>query len=246
MALVRIGCKRLYNSPGCSLDVENDFESSFQIAKMEARVSIGCNPKLGISATGGTKYVVPGQKAPFQTLTFGREDASKLKHIELVTEITCCEMVEAQDKQVQAFHAGDAAATEELLDMVQGRADSFRQAIDLIAGTIGLRFHRQFVQEVLAESPVVFKDNNIPTQRYHGPVVELLENLTLNKVGAASLGETLRLIGIAQPETQEFGASVLAWLLRAWSENDSFSKFMSLFIPIELVLSSEIRCCRTC
>ncbi len=237
MTLIRTGCKRLYNSPGCSIESANDLEYSFQMANMDAMVHIGRDPKLGICATSGTQYVVPGMKTPFQQLAFGRTDASRLKDIGLLTEIVCCKMIEVPEELGVAFHANDPAATQQLLDVTQSKVGSFRPGLDLIAGVVGLRFHRQFVQELLTESPVVFREDNTPTQRYHGPIVEVLEDITLNKAGIDSLGGTLRLIGTARPETQEFGASVLVWLLRAWSETDPFSKFMSLFIPIEVILS---------
>lgn len=237
MALIKIGYRRLYNSPGCRLEIENDFELSFQVAEIEAKVYIGRNPKLGISAADGSKYVIPGQKAPFQTLCFGRDDVSELKHIEMLTEIICCETIEAADDQVSAFYAHDPSAIQDLLDIAEKRAESLKKVIDLIAGTVGLRFHRQFVLEILTESPLVFKENGVPAQAYQGPGVEFLENVTLKKAGIDSLEAILRLVGGAKSEAQEFGASALTWLLKAWSESDSFTKFMSLFIPIEVILS---------
>lgn len=236
MTIVRIGFKRLYNSPGCSLEVDNAFDLSFQVASMEANVYIGRKPKLGVAATGGTKYVVPGQKTPFQTLSFG-ENVSESKHIELLTEIICSELIEAEDDTVSAFYADDPGAAQFILDIAKKQMESYKKVIDLIAGTIGLRFHRQFVLEILTVSPLAFKDNSTPVQTYQGPGVEFLESIVLNKVGINSLEANLRMIGAASSEVQEFGASVLTWLLRAWSESDPFSKFMSLFIPLEVILS---------
>ncbi len=238
MALVRIGYKRLYNSLGCSLQSEIPIEMTLSLGKLETCVYIGLDPRLGISAVAGGKYYILGQKGSLGGISLGRKDVSESYQIDLLTEICCSKEIETDDSLVTAFYANDAKATQDLFEMIESRAKAFRETLDLIAGTIGLRFHRQFVIEILSENPVAFKKDGTPAQTYHGHSVEVLESLSLRDTATDSLESMLRQVAGANPKAQEFGASALGWLLRAWRENDPFSKFMSLFIPLEVILSS--------
>ncbi len=179
MALVRIGYKRLYNSLGCSLQSEIPIEMTLSLGELETCVYIGLDPRLGISAVAGGKYYILGQKGSLGGISFGRIDVSESYQIDLLTEICCSKEIETDDSLVTAFYANDAKATQDLFEMIESRAKAFRETLDLIAGTIGLRFHRQFVIEVLSENPVAFKKDGTPAQTYHGHSVEVLESLSL-------------------------------------------------------------------
>jgi hypothetical protein len=237
MPLLKIGYKRLYNSPGIGLGSLDSFETTANIGSFDVRVYIGKEPKHGISAVGGPRYAVVGQKMPFSSLSFGRKDVGDVKHIELLTEIVCSKMIEADPDQVAALNSNEVSPQQSLLSTVEAQVSDFRRAIDLVAGTIGLRLHRQLVIEVLAETPLVFKADGEPVQTYHGPGVEILENLELTPSGRVSLEHLLAALGNGSSEAQDFGATALTWLLKAWGEADSFSRFMSLFIPLEVILS---------
>lgn len=44
------------------------------------------------------------------------------------------------------------------------------------------------------------------------------------------------MLGAATPEARKNGANAFGWLLRAWSQQDTVSTFVSLFTPLELIL----------
>jgi hypothetical protein len=156
----------------------------------------------------------------------------------MLTEICCTKAIEVDEGLAAAFHSSDPKAIQEIFKLIELQADTFKENIDLIAGTIGLRFHRQFVIEILAENPIAFKSDGAPTQPYSSNVAEVLENLSMKETGAAALQSMLQQVAGASKKAQAFGASALRWLLRAWRESDPFSRFMALFIPIEVVLSA--------
>jgi hypothetical protein len=238
MALVRVGYKRLYNSLGCSLQSEKPVEISLRLSELESRIYIGRDPSLGISAATGSRYYILGQSGSLGTMSFGRKDVSASQQIDLLTEICCIKEIEVDNGTAAAFYAGDSKATQDLFQIIELKADVFRESLDLIAGTIGLRFHRQFVIEILAENPVAFKNDGTPAQTYHGNTVEVLENLSMRDSGRNSLESMLQQVADASKNAQDFGASALRWLLRSWRERDPFAKFMSLFIPLEVILAA--------
>jgi hypothetical protein len=153
------------------------------------------------------------------------------------TEILCSKQVEISQELSQAFHGKDPNAHGELLRLAEQDAKLLKGATDLIAGTIGLRFHRQFVLELINENFFAMRGEHDFAFNNVGPGLELLEGIRLNPNGAENLRQLLQAIGQATPGAQEFAASALVWLLRAWTERDTMSKFMALFIPIEMILA---------
>ena len=140
-------------------------------------------------------------------------------------------------KKSIAFRAKDPKGHDELLRLAEQDANRFMTAADLISGTIGLRFHRQFVLEIINENFFASRSDNDYAFTQASPGLELLEGIALNPKGAEALRDLLKAIGQAPTALIDFGASALAWLLRAWSERDTRSKFMALFIPIEIVFN---------
>jgi hypothetical protein len=119
MGFARVGYKRLYNSPGCSVADRDDLDIAFEIGDMKATVYFVRNPRLGISVIGGGKYVVPGQTIPFSTVSFGKSDANTSRHIDLVTEIVCSKRVEVDQDRIEEFNSGDSEATKKLLEVAE-------------------------------------------------------------------------------------------------------------------------------
>jgi hypothetical protein len=108
--LVRIGYKRLYNSLGCSLQSDKPVEIDLPIADMSSHVYMGLNPTLGISASSGSRYVVLGQSGFFGSMAFGREDVSKTRKLDLLTEICCTKEIEVDTDLAAGLHSGEMKA----------------------------------------------------------------------------------------------------------------------------------------
>ncbi|MBM4137726.1 MAG: hypothetical protein FJ241_12990 [Nitrospira sp.] len=204
---------------------------------LNVEVYLGSKPKFGIAVSQSDKYIVPGEKSLLMTTEF-KKDATESSHPrKFFTEIVCTKLVDVPQELSNAFHAKDQSANNKLLSIAEQNAKHLKTTTDLIAGTIGLRFHRQFVIEVLNENFIAKMDKDDYTFNFAGPGLELLENITLNPNGTQILDKFLQAIGQATPKAHEFGASTLLWLLHAWNERDTISKFMALFIPIEIILA---------
>src|SRR3989338_3637795 len=233
----RIGYRRLYDSIGCSLLDQEELYVVVPMGDINVEVYLGSKPKFGIAVSHSDKYVVPGAKALLMTTEF-KKDATESSHPRnFFTEIICTKLVDVPQELSDAFHANDQNAHKTLLSIADQNATLLKASTDLIAGTIGLRFHRQFVLEVLNENIIVMRDKDDYVINFTGSRLEVLENVALNLNGIKNLGQFLQTIGQATPKAHEFVASTLVWLLHAWAERDSIFKFMALFIPIEIVLA---------
>lgn len=166
------------------------------------------------------------------------KDATESAHPNtFFTEIFCSRVVEVTDELSKAFHDNDSTASSEMLNLAQQNSQQLKAAADLIAGVIGLRFHRQFVLEVINENFLAMKDDNDYASNFASPAIEILESVALNDNGIDNLSRLLKAIGKAPHQAQDIGSSALAWLLHAWTERETISKFMALFIPIEIILA---------
>ncbi|MCX6563428.1 MAG: hypothetical protein NTU60_07465 [Candidatus Aminicenantes bacterium] len=183
------------------------------------------------------KYVVPGEASLMITTEYKKDALESSYPRHFFTEILCSKQVEVSEDLSQAFHAKVPSAHGELLRLAEQDAKRLKTATDLIAGTIGLRFHRQFVIEVINENFFAMRTADDYAFNQFGPGLEVLDGISLNSNGAEILHQLLEGVGQATPEAQELGAAALAWLLRAWRERDNISKFTALFIPIEIILA---------
>jgi hypothetical protein len=237
MAKERVGYRRLYDAIGCALGDREELWIKFPLNNLEMWAYLGPKPKFGITITNSGKYIVPGEVSLIAASEY-KKDASESSHPrQFFTEISCFMPVDVSDEISRAFHAKEVKGHDPLLALAEQKAAQLKSACDLIAGTIGLRFHRQFVLEVLNENFVALRSETDFAHNHASASVEVLEDLTLNPTGVSIMQSFLGDVGRAAPEAAEFGASAMAWLLRSWAERDVISKFMSLFIPIEIILA---------
>lgn len=233
----RIGYRRLYDSIGCSLANREELYIVVPMGDLNVEVYLGSKPKFGIAVSQNDKYIVPGGKSLLMTTEF-KKDATESSHPrKFFTEIVCTKLVDVPQELSDAFHAKDQIAHNTLLSIAEQNAPLLKASTDFVAGTIGLRFHRQFVIGVLNENFIVVREKGDHVFNFAGPGLEILENIALNPNGIKILGQFLQATGQATSKAREFGASTLVWLLHAWAERDSILKFMALFIPIEIILA---------
>ena len=180
----RIGYRHLYDSKGCSLINREEMAVTISICgKYDANVYFGSKPRHGIQIVSGqSKYFVPGVPCSLGSVEFKRETDSSSQHGPFFLEIEVS--IEAE-----AVLSDNDAPANDLLRQAHRKRDEFRSVIHLIAGIIGLRFHRQFVLEPLNENALAWQGDT-PVRAYGGPVVENLEPVCLNDKGIEYL-ETL-------------------------------------------------------
>jgi hypothetical protein len=199
-------------------------------------VYIGAKPRFGIWVSRSDKFVIPGTASMLAKAQY-HGDATQSDHPRsFFTEVFCSIEVEVTEKVSKAFHEDDKAAREEMLRLAEAAKEPLNTAADLVAGAIGLRFHRQFVIELLNENFVALREKDHATQ-FYGDSLELLESVSLYESGVAQMESLLAAIGSARNEAVQFGGVVLRWLMRAWAERDTVNKFIALFVPLEMVLT---------
>jgi len=238
MAIERVGYRRLYDSLGCSLAEQKELAIEFEMGEFRINVYLGPKPKFGITVSSSDKYFIPGEEATMLKAEYSKDATESAHPNTFFTEIFCSKEVEVPDELSKAFHDNDSTASSEVLNLDKQDSQQLKAAADLIAGVIGLRFHRQFVLEVINENFVAMKDDNDYASNFVSPAIEMLESVALNANGIDILSRLLKAVGKAPHKAQDIGSSALAWLLHAWTERETTSKFMALFIPIEIILAS--------
>lgn len=238
MAKLTVGYRRLYDALGCSIETAEAFQLGLRMSDaLHAEVYLGPSPRFGITLQSASdSFLVPGE-APVATRLEHQADSSKSTHPRrFFTEVACLLKVEATDELAIRFLNKESSAQEELLALAEKNGELLKDAIHLLAGTIGLKFHRQFVIRVLSENYLVLRPDDVPVLQMNGPAVEILQSVALNSRGIDALTGLLTACSQADHELQRRAGDVLRWLLRAWKEQDALARFLSLFVPLEMIL----------
>ena len=238
MAKEQVGYRRLYDSIGCSLSDREELEFGFNVGDNDVLVYIGNRPKRGIVISSNIgKYVFPDGVSPIGEWQHFKNPAESNYPRNFFTEIQCIKKIEVPKKLSEAFHSDKkSGAHNELINLAGKDISNFRNIADLVAGIIGLRFHPQFVLEVINENLFAIRDEEDWAYNITGSRLQILEGLSLNSTGVEVLERTLKDVEKAHPSAHEFAISVFRWILHAWSERDEVSKFLALFIPLEIAL----------
>ncbi len=238
MTREKVGIRRLYDSVACGLSDRTELEFACPITQeFEAAVYMGPKPRFGIIVVSNGKYITSLASDSLATVSYNADATQSRYPRAFFTEIAILRTIEVPNELSVAFHRADSTAQEEILSRANERADESRTLIDLIAGTLGLRFHRQFVLEPINENAVAIRDPILI--QITGEGLEVLEEPRLNSIGVAALNNTLTEIAkVDQAKLLEAGI-VLSWLGRSWHERDPVYKFISLFIPLERILQGH-------
>ena len=240
MPVEYIGYRILYDALGCGLKEQEEFGFGFLVGDdLKAEIYLGPRPRFGLWLDkSNEKYLVPGKSAMLGEFSYAR-DPSELDYPNtFFFEIACFKEVEVCQSLSEAFHRREQGVDDKLLDIAEESEEGLKRTTELVAGVVGLRFHRQFVLEPINEHPIVLildhKDDSV--SRQYGKVMELLNEITLRQEGLAAISNLLPLVGSAKPSARDNGAKVFKWLLRAWSQRDSVTTFVASFIVFEIIL----------
>ena len=238
MPMEYVGYRRLYDSMGCSLSNQEELNFNTKIGDIEVVVYMGSKPKRGIVVyTNVGKYIVPGEISPMGNMEYQKDAALSSYPRKFFTEVQCIKQIEVPEELSLSFHNSDSDANDKILKLAEKEIEGFKETADLVAGIIGLRFHRQFVLEAINENIFAIKTHDDWATQINGPVVEMLEELKLNEIGIKGLPSILSELDKTSIEARESGMSIFGWMLRAWVERDIISKFTALFIPLEIILT---------
>ncbi len=226
----RIGYRYLFDSKGCSISGREEATINLVVSeKYDVQIYFGPKPRYGIqSVSDCSKYFIPGTKVPLGTYEFKADATQSSRHgpffLEIVVSIEANEVV-----------SDNGTIRDLLLKQSEGRRDEFKNIINLVAGIIGLRLHRQFILELINENVLVW-EGEVSAFGYAGPALEILERLPFNDNSIKHLENIgIKLKTLSYENAQKFSL-IFHWLLRAWHERDNLYSFIALFIPLECVL----------
>lgn len=234
MKIERVGYRRLYDAGGCSIVGSSEVRFDIRLNRTTTcTVLVGPKPAFGVYVLSSAKYLLPAQ-AVKQTIS--HLDAGKASpESKLYSEIQVFIDVEVDDLVSEKFHKGDAGAQAALLKLAHDRSADLIQITEFVAGTIGLRFHRQFILEAVNENYIAQRTTN-PVTDITGDSIEVLEDIKLNENGVRILPIAINQC-IAEAGDKLPGQSeILGWLLRAWPERNMILKFLALFTALECAL----------
>jgi hypothetical protein len=236
MPIIKVGYRRLYDSLGCSITDNRTVDIAFPLGEhYHGWVYMGPKPKFGINVvTGEEEYLIPG--VPVQMHGEYQADATQSSYPRsFFTEVTCIREVDVSVDLAAAFQRNEQQASNELLQLVADNEKEFRTLVDFLSGIIGLRYHPQFIIELINENFVAFSEANRAVTSFSRPFRQL-ESIQITDVGIDQMSQFFPAIStVADKQAQSCGR-ILGWLMCAWFEKDIVAKFNAMFIPLEMIL----------
>ncbi len=202
---------------GSVSDAQIDHWSGFSQPVGSLTVEVGVNsiPRPGLPLpVQGTDELIRGQNNTLSLRLHQTLEDTPYSG-KLITEVIC--WIEVEDP---------ALITEEDRDHLRGMIDFFSLAI-------GLSTSPQFVGTMIGED----EGHELPDGRWTcrvGRPVRLIESPLLTN--AELRDRVLDWITEKRIEWKSVEREVLHWLLRAWRERELTSRFLALFIPLEMLL----------
>lgn len=235
MQIIRIGLGRLYNADGFSLTGREELLLPFPLSSIAVEVYLGPNPRHII----GTFTVGPRQPQDSNAgESISREyfvPSPEKYPADFYTEFVAVSGIEMNDAIAAAFHAQDQGAREEVLRRAEVERPSLTKALDFVAGIIGLRLHYLLVRTPITEQVYAYRDSG-PYALSMGLPVTVTESHDLDVSDKELAVIRTKMPKLLAKWTWQKASEILAWLLRAWSAEDSVLRFVSLFIPLECVI----------
>jgi hypothetical protein len=239
MAIERVGYRRLYDAIDCSISGLGEIRIAFPFEdRFHIEIYIGPTPRFGISTEKNDDYYAhPGTETK-KNISYHFDVTQSSHPRRFFTEISCFRDIEVNPALSKAFHHQDQKARDEVLYLAEKDGEEYRRIADLISGTIGLKFHRQFVMELLNENFVALRDAGF-AMFVIGTPVELLEDVQMSTRGIEQINQFVSLLSHEEAGNEaapQWSGAILGWLMKAWSERDHVSKFNALFIALEMLL----------
>lgn len=232
-AVARVGTRRLYDALGFDAEASGGIFIEHGLgANLTLTLYIGPKPPRGIAFLAeASQFFVPGQQASLGSMSSDYQAPCFL-------DIAVWRKKEVSSSEMAALIALDPKTRSSLMTQSADEEKVTNEMLDLVAGSLALKVHRQLILKLLIDNKFIEGDFE-PAMSFVGSAVEMLEPISLSAKAPVLLPSILQRICSA-PECQlrERGM-VFHWLLRAWQEPDPVAKFMYLFIPLESVMQSD-------
>jgi hypothetical protein len=240
MKTVRVGYGRLYNAGHCSLLGREEVNMRFDLEGVNVLAHVGPKTRHIVLTmkVGHDEPMDEKLRSGYVTRERGYDLPSpEIYPANLYAELVATQAIEVEDTLAAAFYGRDKDARGEMLRKAWARQSRFTSALDYTAGVLGLRLHPLLVSTPILEQCYAYRRNGEP---YALSIRLQFKRLGAYKFDATDEGVSAlkKWLPQLQPKwTWERAAEVLAWLLRAWAAKDSVLRFVSLFIPLECVMT---------
>jgi hypothetical protein len=209
------------------------------------RVNIGREPSHQYVAIRykDPHYMIPAgpdqydEWLPLETEQFREPGTPLPENAPIFTEIHCWIDFRISTKLAASLRNKDRTAQEQLTTLASHQTNDLESAADLGAGMIALRLHRQYVARLVTDIHYTTAVGH--AIGHHQRQSEALDPITpkLSDLNVVQLDFKMRYF--AQQVSWKRNATLLKWLLRAWEETDDINRFISLFLPLELLVADE-------
>jgi hypothetical protein len=223
MKEIRIGYSKIYNAEGCNLLGRKEIILQFLVNGIEVRVFVGSEHKHLISVfseSGSNNKSVQIHPTP------------KIYPADLYTEILALQTLQVEDDIAEAFENRNEKAKEFIGSKAIELHPNLSIATDYIAGLIGLRLHNNLVRKLITEQSYEYCTLSDIYSFRSGFVMNFIPSIEWD----ISEGNRVIFPKLQEAWSLEEAAKILAWVLRAWDAEDPILRFVSLFIPLEIVV----------
>jgi len=236
MATEVVGLRRLFHPRGIRLNAKEEVRcTSAAGANTEISLYIGTKSTMPVSLSTAERYIVPAEGGNLGTMSFGDSALAESPHISLFVELIATQTIEIDDTLATRFREKDANAQQKVMTLAEEAKPRLSTVLDVGAGFLGLRVHRQLVLIPLCENTFAGR-GEYQLMTHAGDASEVLESLALSEHASRVMCGLLACLKDANDDLMSRAANVLGWLSRAWREHDNLSQFIALFTPLEAAL----------
>ena len=175
--MAKVGTRRLYESLGCGLADATEFNATGKIGEVELAIYLGTTPVDGIQKHESDVYLVPPVSAVARAIS---------PRWNFFAEIKASIRVDIDDETWNKAKSGDPVAHQKVLEIDASSWRKIANAQDVAGGILGLRFHWQFVVELINELNFAWLDD-YPISSWSSSAVRMLEEVSLNRAGEERL-----------------------------------------------------------
>jgi hypothetical protein len=155
----------------------------------------------------------------------------------IFTEIVAFDKVEVGAAESAAFRGGAPEGRTAVFQAAKTKHRDLAKYVDAAAGLIGIRLHPMLVSRLLSEQRLAIRPgDSSPKMSIEWQITTTtIPNLVVDLGKAFSSNQ--KLTKLRDEDSVERAALLFPFLLRAWSSrDDSINRFLSMFIPLEVVL----------
>lgn len=236
MQKIKVGYSRLYNAGACELMGRDYVAFNFRFDKVSVEAYIGPRAKhIVMTGTIAPPEPIVKTEPRKPTRARGREFPSpELFPADLYVELIASQEAPVEDELAAAFYSKKSEARDKVLGIAENQKVLFNNALDFVAGVIGLRLNHQFIDKPIDSQCFAYRRKGEPYSFSFPFQITTLETCKLD-LSEGAIPDFKKRFPLPTRNWQR-ASEVLAWLLRAWSTTDPVQRFVSLFIPLECVI----------